>query len=1200
MKNIIIITIVFFLWIFASISNETIAAQSQDANFNNEEDLAYNEFILPCYPDGIRADWNGVYGTYLDYHTNDDQMGNVNINHQVSTESTSLLAHYAALRGDQQAFEQMYDLWNSENYFLSQKYKLEHWILDSSGMKYSTDGKYANASGEEVRMVEALKIASDKFTPTGGRDYKQLATTLTEGLKGVGGGQGNFEPYSTTHNYVYSTDTGDGGVDIVDFQNQATRYVRINCLTRNTEYGDSILEVEIYGPDGTTNFALTGSATASSVEGPDFEANNAIDGSLDTRWASAWSDPQYLEIDLGAVKTINKVIIHWEYASAKSYNVDLNPSGKNYTYSTDTGDGGVDTIDFQNQITRYVRINALTRNTEYGYSILEVEIYGPDGATNLSLGSVAMSSSVEGPDFEANNAIDGSLDTRWASAWSDPQYLEIDLGAVKTINKVIIHWEYASAESYNVDTAPYNNNYVYSTDTGDGGVDTVDFQNQATRYVRINCLTRNTEYGDSILEVEIYGPDGTTNFALTGSATASSVEGPDFEANNAIDGSLDTRWASAWSDPQYLEIDLGAVKTINKVIIHWEYASAESYNVDASIYGSVTGYLLRPWFVWLLDGTPTSAPDDPAEIYLNYNNFLSYYYAVTWLGDSFYQNVIDCTLKIVLNAQNKDSSSPGKGLIKPLYDMSTQQYAGFNGATSCSTVSDFDLTIRLGAYGHLVNNQEAINAGQLFFDFIKTKYINDGVIWAGYDYSTGEPVDSWNSLDMYAFFAQLAIEYRDYDLGEKILKEKILPYQVAIPTDPGYNDGYYGAFKVPASKSEAEQNIFKDASAFANLEILKALYLWNNTDKETWTSSYPKDWATVASITTGDGGEDVVDFDTVNIRYLKILCKENNIPDFGYSIFTLQVFGPDMTDLAVNKTVSISSAEGFDYTGFKAVDDNDATRWSSELKASPQWIYVDLGENKNINKVRILWENAYAVKYDIQVGNIEAIPNQLPQASIVLIQPNPCEISQLVTFTANAIDLDGDSDIRFITWEFGDGQSSAGGIENKIQTHIYTAQGTYSVNLTVEDKAGHRITDTSSIIVNKPNQPPVADEIITTPTTPEASPSKTRFYTNSSIVNKPNQPPVAKIVAMPTAWVSPLKVRFYGDRSIDPDGQIKAYNWNFGDGSTSQIKNPTHTYYNFSSSQQQYTVTLIVKDNKGAWSSKVSTVIAVKPRSNSK
>ena len=942
MKNIIIITIVFFLWIFASISNETIAAQSQDANFNNEEDLAYNEFILPCYPDGIRADWNGVYGTYLDYHTNDDQMGNVNINHQVSTESTSLLAHYAALRGDQQAFEQMYDLWNSENYFLSQKYKLEHWILDSSGMKYSTDGKYANASGEEVRMVEALKIASDKFTPTGGRDYKQLATTLTEGLKGVGGGQGNFEPYSTTHNYVYSTDTGDGGVDIVDFQNQATRYVRINCLTRNTEYGDSILEVEIYGPDGTTNFALTGSATASSVEGPDFEANNAIDGSLDTRWASAWSDPQYLEIDLGAVKTINKVIIHWEYASA------------------------------------------------------------------------------------------------------------------------------------------------------------------------------------------------------------------------------------------------------------------ESYNVDASIYGSVTGYLLRPWFVWLLDGTPTSAPDDPAEIYLNYNNFLSYYYAVTWLGDSFYQNVIDCTLKIVLNAQNKDSSSPGKGLIKPLYDMSTQQYAGFNGATSCSTVSDFDLTIRLGAYGHLVNNQEAINAGQLFFDFIKTKYINDGVIWAGYDYSTGEPVDSWNSLDMYAFFAQLAIEYRDYDLGEKILKEKILPYQVAIPTDPGYNDGYYGAFKVPASKSEAEQNIFKDASAFANLEILKALYLWNNTDKETWTSSYPKDWATVASITTGDGGEDVVDFDTVNIRYLKILCKENNIPDFGYSIFTLQVFGPDMTDLAVNKTVSISSAEGFDYTGFKAVDDNDATRWSSELKASPQWIYVDLGENKNINKVRILWENAYAVKYDIQVGNIEAIPNQLPQASIVLIQPNPCEISQLVTFTANAIDLDGDSDIRFITWEFGDGQSSAGGIENKIQTHIYTAQGTYSVNLTVEDKAGHRITDTSSIIVNKPNQPPVADEIITTPTTPEASPSKTRFYTNSSIVNKPNQPPVAKIVAMPTAWVSPLKVRFYGDRSIDPDGQIKAYNWNFGDGSTSQIKNPTHTYYNFSSSQQQYTVTLIVKDNKGAWSSKVSTVIAVKPRSNSK
>ena len=51
-----------------------------------------------------------------------------------------------------------------------------------------------------------------------------------------------------------------------------------------------------------------------------------------------------------------------------------------------------------------------------------------------------------------------------------------------------------------------------------------------------------------------------------------------------------------------------------------------------------------------------------------------------------------------------------------------------------------------------------------------------------------------------------------------------------------------------------------------------------------------------------------------------------------------------------------------------AFDGNTGTRWESE-KADPQWIYVDLGEAKEIDKVGFVWEGAYASKYYVQISD---------------------------------------------------------------------------------------------------------------------------------------------------------------------------------------------------------------------------------------
>src|SRR4051794_33516034 len=68
-------------------------------------------------------------------------------------------------------------------------------------------------------------------------------------------------------------------------------------------------------------------ASASSVENSGTAASKAVDGSMTTRWSSAFSDPQWIRIDLGASASINRVVLTWEAAYAKAYQVQVSTDG---------------------------------------------------------------------------------------------------------------------------------------------------------------------------------------------------------------------------------------------------------------------------------------------------------------------------------------------------------------------------------------------------------------------------------------------------------------------------------------------------------------------------------------------------------------------------------------------------------------------------------------------------------------------------------------------------------------------------------------------------------------------------------------------------------------------------------------------------------------------------------------------------------
>jgi len=118
------------------------------------------------------------------------------------------------------------------------------------------------------------------------------------------------------------------------------------------------------------------------------------------------------------------------------------------------------------------------------------------------------------------------------------------------------------------------------------------------------------------------------------------------------------------------------------------------------------------------------------------------------------------------------------------------------------------------------------------------------------------------------------------------------------------------------------------------------------------------------------------------------------------------------------------------------------------------------------------------------------------------------------------------------TWDFGDGSSS----NDQNPNHTYQNAGKYTVKLTATNKYG--------------NDTKTSDNYITA-----------------------GSAPVADFTASPTSGTAPLNVNFTDKSTNNPT----SWTWDFGDGSTSNDQNPSHTYQNAG----KYTVKLTATNKYG-------------------
>lgn len=130
--------------------------------------------------------------------------------------------------------------------------------------------------------------------------------------------------------------------------------------------------------EATENIAKGCSVVASSEKND--KAANVTDGKLGTRWESEWNvDPQWLYVDLGSVKNINKVGFSWEGAYAKRYYVQISNNATDWKTVAAVKATSAKTVQITLDKTysaRYVRMYGTRRGLDaYGYSMYEMGVW---------------------------------------------------------------------------------------------------------------------------------------------------------------------------------------------------------------------------------------------------------------------------------------------------------------------------------------------------------------------------------------------------------------------------------------------------------------------------------------------------------------------------------------------------------------------------------------------------------------------------------------------------------------------------------------------------------------------------------------------------------------------------------------------------------------------------------------------------------
>ncbi len=263
----------------------------------------------------------------------------------------------------------------------------------------------------------------------------------------------------------------------VDESQYSLFYFRV--LQKNSSEDD--IEIEPW------NLALNKQAYSSGLhpaDGKGKEEKYAVDGNNGTRWASKRSDNEWFYVDLGTECIVQGVNILWEAASAKEFKLQISDDAKTWTDMSHIKNNSVQndwtrhtfTQDYEG---RYVRMQGITANTKYGYSMYEFQVMGTttDSEENQDIKDITfkdtMMTMLKGQSTTLDVVVNPSYAPSSKIAWksSDP-----NLVTVNDDGKITVKGEegYAVITAYSVKKPEINAQCTIVITPSEGKVIKVD------------------------------------------------------------------------------------------------------------------------------------------------------------------------------------------------------------------------------------------------------------------------------------------------------------------------------------------------------------------------------------------------------------------------------------------------------------------------------------------------------------------------------------------------------------------------------------------------------------------------------------------------------------------------------------------------------------------------------------------------------
>lgn len=413
-------------------------------------------------------------------------------------------------------------------------------------------------------------------------------------------------------------------------------------------------------------------------------------------------------------------------------------------------------------------------------------------------------------------------------------------------------------------------------------------------------------------------------------------------------------------------------------------------------------------------------------------------------------------------------------------------------------------------------------------DFIDTSSDPDGNIVSWFwDFGDGSTSTAWNPSHQYS------------DDGSYSVSLTVTDNDGATDTTTGMvtvaNVAPVAGFSfTPPTPSTADAVQFTDTSV--DLDGSVTSWSWDFGDGSLSTLQSPSHqydddgtYGVSLTVTDDDGATDTVSMD---------VSVANEPPTADFTCQPTQAYPNeqiDFTDQSTDSDGTISSWLWDFGDGASSVDQNPTHAYSDPGTYTVTIVVTD--------------DDGDTDAYGDTVTILTSGGGNIPPSADFSYTPQDPYAGQDIEFTDESSDADGS--VASWSWDFGDGTTSI----EKNPTHRYSDPGTYTVTLTVEDDDGETDSDTASISVD--------------PTPPGVNVDPIALFTCSS-----EHPQVGESVQMT-------------DSSTDPDGTIEAWEWDFGDGTSSTARNPSHSY----AESGEYTVSLTVTDDDGLTDTSVMTIV---------